>query len=126
MQLKLSYDGTLPANDINPRKAAIFRVEHFRQVLLDSLLLCHLALTLVDYKKLVHLITDITGWETKEVELMKIAERTLTFARLFNMREGLTADDDVLPTRYFQPKTDRILTEKALDKMKKAKNIIVF
>jgi aldehyde:ferredoxin oxidoreductase len=120
---RLGYHGTLPVNDISPRKVAVFRVEHFRQVLLDSFLLCHLALALVDYKKLVNLTTDITGWDTSDVELMRIAERTLTMARLFNMREGLTADDDVLPARYFQPKTDGILSDKALDpaKMERAK-----
>jgi aldehyde:ferredoxin oxidoreductase len=77
----------------------------------------------VDYKKLVNLATDITGWNTSEVELMRIAERTLTMARLFNIREGLTADDDVLPDRYFQPKTDGVLYDKALDpiKMERAK-----
>jgi aldehyde:ferredoxin oxidoreductase len=120
---RLGYHEALPVNDISPRKVAVFRVEHFRQVLLDSFLLCHLALALVDYKKLVNLTTDIIGWDTSEVELMRIAERTLTMARLFNVREGLTADADVLPARYFQPKTDGILSDKALDpdKMDKAK-----
>ena len=120
---RLGYHEAIPANVINPRKVALFRVEHFRQVLLDSFLLCHLALALVDYKKLVNLTTDITGWDTSEVELMRIAERILTMARLFNIREGFTAEDDVLPLRYFQPKTDGALADKALDpdKMDKAK-----
>jgi aldehyde:ferredoxin oxidoreductase len=120
---RLGYHEALPVHDISPRKVAVFRIEHFRQVLLDSFLLCHLALALVDYKKLVNLATDITGWNTSEVELMRIAERTLTMARLFNIREGLTTDDDVLPDRYFQPKTDGVLYDKALDpiKMERAK-----
>ncbi len=120
---RLGFHSPLSVDDISARKVAAFRIEHFRQVLLDSFLLCHLALALADYKKLVHLTADITGWETSEFELMRIAERILTMARLFNLREGLTASDDRLPDRYFQPKTDGILSDKALDpaKMERAK-----
>ncbi len=120
---RLGFHSPLPVDEISARKVAVFRVEHFRQVLLDSFLLCHLALALADYKTLVQLTTDITGWDTSEFELMRIAERTLTMARLFNLREGLTASDDILPDRFFQPKTYSILSEKALDpaKMERAK-----
>jgi aldehyde:ferredoxin oxidoreductase len=54
---------------------------------------------------------------------MRIAERTLTTARLFNVREGLASEEDALPLRYFQPKRDGALSAKALDpaKMDKAK-----
>jgi len=55
---------------------------------------------------------------------MKSAERVLTVSRLFNIQQGLTADDDKLPKRFFQPKTDGVLVNKALDpaKMEKAKS----
>lgn len=119
----LGYHEPLPVDEIGPRKVALFKVEHLRQVLLDSFLLCRFAAVIVDYKKLAHLTTAVTGWATSEAELMRIAERTLTMARLFNVREGLTDDEDVLPLRYFQPKTDGALSHKALDptKMDKAK-----
>ena len=44
-------------------------------------------------------------------------------ARLFNVREGLTAADDKLPQRFFQPKTNGVLADKTLDpeKMERAK-----
>jgi len=36
----------------------------------------------------------------------RIGERVLTTMRLFNLREGLTTADDVLPERFFEPKAD--------------------
>jgi aldehyde:ferredoxin oxidoreductase len=54
---------------------------------------------------------------------LRVAERILTMARLFNVREGFTADDDRLPRRFFQPKTDGALSDRSLDpdKMEMAK-----
>ena len=45
------------------------------------------------------LVRAITGWQTNVWELMKVIERGLTIARAFNLREGLTRADDVLPPR---------------------------
>jgi len=36
---------------------------------------------------------------------MKGGERIATLARIYNLREGLTADDDRLPERFFTPPT---------------------
>ena len=51
-------------------------------------------------------------------ELLRVAERIVTLMRLFNIREGFTAADDVLPERYFQPKTDGVLANISVDKTK--------
>ena len=47
----------------------------------------------------------------------------MTMARLFNIREGLTAEDDKLPGRYFQPRPGSVLNLPGLDpeKMDQAK-----
>ena len=39
-------------------------------------------------------------------------------ARLFNIREGFTAADDILPERFFQPKTDGALCDVHLEREK--------
>jgi aldehyde:ferredoxin oxidoreductase len=36
-------------------------------------------------------------------ELLKVAERGVTLSRVFNMREGFTRSDDVLPERMTTP-----------------------
>lgn len=51
--------------------------------------------------KLVDLIRAVTGWNFSLWELMKVGERSVTMARLFNLREGLTPDEDTLPKRFF-------------------------
>ena len=70
------------------------------------------------YEQVADLTAAVTGWDTSAMELMRISERTLTTARLFNIREGFTAADDVLPQRFFRPKTDGCLSDRQLDPVK--------
>lgn len=113
----------IPADEMNSRKVAAFRYEYLRQALLDCLAMCHLSSVTVDYPVIVDIMNAVTGINTGPGELVRIAERTMTVARMFNVREGFTDDDDVLPKRFFQPRTNGALANKALDpqKMDKAK-----
>jgi len=52
---------------------------------------------------IVELVKAVTGWETSLFELMKASERALSMARVFNVRAGITARDDSLPLRFFNP-----------------------
>ena len=36
------------------------------------------------------------------VELLRIADRTMTLARMYNLREGIDSTSDKLPDRFFQ------------------------
>ncbi len=108
----LGITGALPSDDIGPRKVALFRLVQLKMILFDSLLICQfLPYT---YAQFNDILAAVTGWDIGAAELPKIAERTLTMTRLFNLREGLTAADDVLPQRFFQPKTDGVLADKPL------------
>jgi aldehyde:ferredoxin oxidoreductase len=51
---------------------------------------------LVDY------LNGVTGWNMSLFEAMQVGERANTLARVFNCREGLTPDDDVLPGRLHE------------------------
>jgi aldehyde:ferredoxin oxidoreductase len=42
-----------------------------------------------------------TGWDVTLWKLMKGVERGMTLMRLFNLREGFTMEDDVLPDRFY-------------------------
>ncbi len=49
------------------------------------------------------LVNAVTGWNTTTFELMKVGERAVTMARAFNVREGATTKNDVLPDRFSTP-----------------------
>jgi aldehyde:ferredoxin oxidoreductase len=112
----------LPANDISPRKVALFRLVHLKRIINDSLVVC--LFLPYRFEQLARVTSSVTGWDTGVMEQLRVAERILTVARLFNIREGFTVADDVLPRRFFQPKTDGVLADKPLDptKMEKAKH----
>jgi aldehyde:ferredoxin oxidoreductase len=67
-------------------------------------------------KNIVDLTQAVTGWETSLFELLKVAEKSNTMARCFNIREGLTSKDDKLPDRFFEAFTSGPLKDKAIDK----------
>jgi aldehyde:ferredoxin oxidoreductase len=96
----------IEAREMGARKARNFTYLHFIWSLYESLGVCNFvagpvwALTL---NKLVEVVQAITGWETSLWELMKVGERTVTMARVFNLREGFGRVDDTLPDRLFEP-----------------------
>jgi aldehyde:ferredoxin oxidoreductase len=65
---------------------------------------------IVDYVK------AVTGWETSLFDLLKVGERHANMARIFNLREGFTARDDILPNRFFQPMEGGTLKGKRIDR----------
>jgi aldehyde:ferredoxin oxidoreductase len=61
------------------------------------------------------ILRALTGWETNLWEMLRWGERGVTMARVFNMREGMTRADDVLPPRLRTPHASRTLNEKPVD-----------
>ncbi len=94
----------VPIDDVGPRKVALFRLIQLKRIVLDSLLLClFLPYT---FEQVASITAAVTGWDTNVTEQLRVAERILTVARSYNTQEGFTADNDTLPKRFFQPKTD--------------------
>jgi aldehyde:ferredoxin oxidoreductase len=112
----LGFMGTVPVDDLGPRKVALFKLVHTKRLISDSLVLC----MFLPYnpQQIADIVAGVTGWDTGVGELMKITDRILTVARLFNIREGFTSADDTLPNRFFQPKTDGVLADKPLNRKK--------
>jgi aldehyde:ferredoxin oxidoreductase len=67
-----------------------------------------------DEPRVVDLVRGATGWDVDEEELRAVVSRGLSLARLFNLREGLTAADDRLPKRLHQPLLKGPLSDKRL------------
>jgi aldehyde:ferredoxin oxidoreductase len=103
----------VPATELNAHKLRAYMVETSRRWLMNSVSTC--AFIPWSRGQVVDLIRGITGWRTNLYELLKVGERCVTMARLFNMREGLTRDDDALPPRLAEPHLTRTLNEKPVD-----------
>lgn len=103
---QLGFYDTVPTLDMGPRKVALFKVGHMREFLNDCLLTCHLAYVGVTFKQPEEILRAVAGWDITSAELIRTCERILTAARLFNVKQGLTADDDRLPPRFYEDKTE--------------------
>ncbi len=68
-----------------------------------------------DEPRVVDLVRAATGWDVDEQELRAVVSRGLSMARLFNLREGVTAADDRLPKRLHEPLLKGPLSDKRLD-----------
>ncbi len=112
----------LPADDLSPRKVNMFHYVHSLRLLQDHGVICLIVPNTIE--RFTALVKGVTGWDTGVVELLKIADRTLTLARMFNLREGLSAADDKLPDRLFQSHVGGPVANKRYDpqKMEKAKS----
>ena len=68
-----------------------------------------------DDPKLTDIVNAVTGWGISPAELGEIGERSLTLARLFNIRQGFDAKDDRLPPQVTKPHVSGVLSKVRLD-----------
>ncbi len=104
---------SIPSTELSPRKARLLYQEGLWNQLLNSVELC--MLTSWDHEQIRGLIEGITGWSLNNEQLMKVAERGMTLARIFNLREGFSAADDKLPCRFAASPPDGPLKDVTVD-----------
>ena len=111
-----------PFYDIGSRKVVLFKAFQSKRIIADSLVFCHFLP--YSYLQLAELTSAVTGWDTSVMELFRMSERILTMCRLFNIREGFTADHDKLPSRSFEPTRGGPLADRSLnvEEMERAKH----
>ena len=103
----------VPVYSLGPDKVRLFKSQMQMRVLANCLSVCQFPpWRFSEYRDLVQ---AVTGWDVSMHELVQVAERTLALARIFNLREGFTKDDDWLPPRFFQPQTSGALSETSVD-----------
>jgi aldehyde:ferredoxin oxidoreductase len=84
-------------------ESAVLAVEtEDRAALLDSLILCKfLRGVFTDlYSESADLLARVTGWDVSADELRATARRIVTAKKLYNVREGWSAEEDTLPRRF--------------------------
>jgi len=68
-----------------------------------------------NFTEYIDLVQAVTGWNVTMYELVQVAERTLTLAKIFNLNAGFTRKDDWLPDRFFHPQTSGPLSETSVN-----------
>mgnify|MGYP003969761083 FL=1 len=96
----------LSSLDLSPKKVRMFVYLQQLYNLFNSIGICNFTAHPwgpISINGLVDYINSVTGWETSLWELMKVGERHSAMARVFNTRESMTSEDDMLPERLFEP-----------------------
>lgn len=83
-------------------KADLLVLKQDQSVIEDSLIVCKFAGWALNFEFYSRFASAITGREVSVKDLMKIGERVYNLERLFNLREGLTSEDDTLPKRFLE------------------------
>jgi aldehyde:ferredoxin oxidoreductase len=92
--------GPVPKDVLNEDKMQIFYHElnwmHFHDCALICQFYCY------DYQQMAEALSGVTGVEYSIHDILDVGARAQTLSRLFNLREGFTADDDGLPRRVMR------------------------
>jgi aldehyde:ferredoxin oxidoreductase len=109
--------GVLEAMDLEslgPEKVRATIYNTMASIMLNCLTMCSMPGWSV--RDLAEMVDAATGWDVSEYELLKLGERAMTLARVFNMREGLTTEDDALCERSYTPTQGGALAEGGIDR----------
>ncbi|NLX42272.1 MAG: aldehyde ferredoxin oxidoreductase, partial [Chloroflexi bacterium] len=104
----------VPLESLGWDKVRLHTVNQIDRGTQNCLLVCNFVPWSLDDR--VKLINAATGWDVSTVELYNVGERAMTLARVFNLREGLTAEDDRLPERSYGPTRNGALADGGIDR----------
>lgn len=103
----------VPLDDFGPDKVRLAMRVSIASVARNCTVLCQFVPW--SFPQIVDIIRAATGWTDYSLyEWMESGERALNLARLFNLREGLSAADDWLPQRSFEPPNNGVLKNQAV------------
>ena len=101
---KAELAGLIPKDQVEGKAALHIDFED-RAALFDSLILCRFFRDIILWDELEAIVAATTGLAYRRDDLAWLANATTEKTRAYNLREGLTADDDWLPDRFFDEKT---------------------
>ena len=112
------------ANMIDPDqiegKAEMFAEWEDRLTIFDSLILCRFYRDLYQWEELATVIKGVTGLEMDRDRMRSIAGAITDNTRRFNIREGLTPEEDHLPERFHTealPETGKVITREQMKQL---------
>jgi len=83
-------------------KAELFVEFEDRLTIFDTLILCRFYRDLIQWEELEEMIYYVTGIKFGREQLKNMANKIITMTRQFNFKQGFTAQDDILPARFFR------------------------
>lgn len=102
----------LSPQSLDCRKVAIYRFYSTWRHFFDCAVLCmFISWTPSEAARLTR---SATGWNSTTVELLRVGERAVNLARVFNDRHGIGRDIEKLPSRFSEPFKDGPLVGKAI------------
>jgi len=101
-------------------KAKVFAEWEDRLTIFDALILCRFYRDLYQWAELATIIHGITGLNLDLEGMRSIARDITNNTRRFNIREGLTPEEDRLPKRFHTdvlPETGKVITEEQMERL---------
>jgi len=98
---KGEFAGIIDFDQIEGKAAMLVDFED-RLTLMDAMIGCRFYRDLYLWDEFSEIIKIITGMELDKAGLQRIAANIRDAVRLFNLREGMTHEDDTLPDRFFE------------------------
>lgn len=101
-------------------KANLFVEWEDRLCFFDVLILCRFYRDLVQWPELGQMVQAVTGLELSTDQLKAIAREVTDNTRRFNLREGLTMNDDRLPKRFAEqalPDSGKTISREQMEQM---------
>ncbi len=103
-------------------KARMFAEWEDRLTVFDSLVLCRFYRDLYQWEELAEMMKGVTGLDLDREGMRSIAGAISDDTRRFNIREGLTQEDDELPKRFHEealPEKGKIITREEYGRLLK-------
>lgn len=111
--------GIIPPDQIHG-KAELFIQYEDRLTVFDTLILCRFYRDLYQWEEVSTIVACTTGLNLDKQGLRALASRVVDDTRRFNLREGLTQEDDNLPKRFYREplESGNRITEEELLKLR--------
>ena len=103
---QMGFIEPLDALDLSSKKVRMFTYLQYWWSFFNMAGICDFTVVprgALPIEDLLTLLKATTGWDTSLWEALKAGERTVNMTRCFNLKEGFTAEDDVLPSRLHEP-----------------------
>jgi len=104
----------IPLESLGEEKVRAFMYHSMTNIMTNCLPMCMFPGWSAN--EMAELVQAATGWDVTTYELLQVGERAMNLARVFNMREGLTIDDDRLPERSYGPTIGGALADGGIDR----------